>query len=205
MHMTMNRLQCDIRLQGCQQGHLQRSTRRRRGPRRRTSSAVPTSRRWSPHCTTAFGFHLLSVDGTMKIAMGVRRRDAGTPLAPGGSQQDRVDHNTCVLTTRMLQGLGPCRGPQRQQTQCCRVSPGERGAPRRSGGCALGSRGQRVVGVARRPVVVVSTSSGRRAGHVPSPDEVRGLASRFSGSRMSVGQQVHHVLPFGGLSERGRA
>ena len=119
----------------------------------------------------------------MKIAMGVRQRDAGTPLTPGSSQQDHVDHNTCVLTTRTLQGLGPCRGPQRQQTPCCRVRPGERGAPRRSGGCALGSRGQRIAGVPHRPVVVVSISSGRPAGHVPSPDEARGrgLAPRFSG------------------------
>ena len=34
----------------------------------------------------------------------VRRRDGGTPLTPGSSQQDHVDHNTCVLTTRTLQG-----------------------------------------------------------------------------------------------------
>ena len=47
---------------------------------------------------------MLSADGTMKIAMGVRQRDAGTPLTPGGSQQDHVDHNKCVLTTRTLQG-----------------------------------------------------------------------------------------------------
>ena len=48
---------------------------------------------------------MLCVDGTIKIAMGVRWRDAGTPLTPGGSQQDHVDHNTCVLTTRTLQGV----------------------------------------------------------------------------------------------------
>ena len=36
--------------------------------------------------------------------MGVHRRDAGTPLTPGGSQQDHVDHDTCVLTSRTLQG-----------------------------------------------------------------------------------------------------
>ena len=41
---------------------------------------------------SANGFHVPSVDGTMKIAMGVRRRDAGTPLTPGGLQQDHVDH-----------------------------------------------------------------------------------------------------------------
>ena len=40
----------------------------------------------------------------MKMAMGVRRRDAGTPLTPGGSKQNHVDDDTCVLTTRTLQG-----------------------------------------------------------------------------------------------------
>ena len=40
----------------------------------------------------------------MKIAMGVRRRDAGMSLTPGDSQQDYVDHNACVLTTRTWQG-----------------------------------------------------------------------------------------------------
>ena len=76
--------------------------------------------------------------------------------------------------------------------------------PRRSGGCALGRRGQRFAGVARRPVGVVSSSSGRRARHMPSPDEVRGrgLASRFAPSAC---QQVQRVLPFGGLPGRGRA
>ena len=100
----------------------------------------------------ADGFHVLSVDGTMKIAMGVRRRDAGTPLTPGGSQRDHhVDHNTCVPTNVYVARccLGPCRGPQRQQTPRCRARPGERGAPR-SGGCALGGRGKRIASVARR-------------------------------------------------------
>ena len=50
---------------------------------------------------SADGFHVRSVDGTVKIAMGVRQSDAGTPLTPGGSQQDHV---ACVLTTRTLQG-----------------------------------------------------------------------------------------------------
>ena len=52
---------------------------------------------------SADGFHVLSMGGTMKIAMGVRRRDAGTPLTPGSPQQDNVDHNTYELTTRTLQ------------------------------------------------------------------------------------------------------
>ena len=41
---------------------------------------------------SADGFHVRSEDGTMKIAMDARRRDAGTPLTPGGSQHDHVDH-----------------------------------------------------------------------------------------------------------------
>ena len=130
---------------------------------------------------SADGFRVLSVDGTMKIAMGVRGRDAGTPLTPGGSQQDRLDPNTCVVTTRTLQGAVLDLGAQRKQTPCCRVRPGERGTPQRAGACALGGRGQRAAGVARLPVVFISVSSGRRAGHTSS-DEVRGcgLASRFS-------------------------
>ena len=129
----------------------------------------------------------------------LRRRDAGTPLIPGGSHQDHVDHNTCVLTTRTLQSavLDLAVVPSDSNPHCCRVRPGERGVSRRSGGCALGSRGQRIAGVARRPVVVVSISSGRRA----APDEVRGrgLASRFSGLQdaPSACQQVQRALPFG--------
>ena len=49
---------------------------------------------------TAHGFG----DTVSCPAMGVRRRDAGRPLTPSGSQQDHVDHDTCVLTTRALQG-----------------------------------------------------------------------------------------------------
>ena len=65
--------------------------------------------------------------------LGVEVRDALGPwrLTAG------PDHNTSVLTTRTLQGLGPCRGPQRQQTPCSRVLPGKRRAPRRSGGCVV--------------------------------------------------------------------
>ena len=47
---------------------------------------------------------MLSVDGTTKIAIRVRRRDTGSPLTLGSSQQDLVDQNTCLLTTRTLQG-----------------------------------------------------------------------------------------------------
>ena len=76
-------------------------------------------------------------------------------------------------------------------------------------GVHRGSRGQRIADAARRPVVFVSISSGRRALHVPSSDEVRGrgLASRFSGLQDApfACQQVQRVLPFEGLPGRGRA
>ena len=72
------------------------------------------------------------------------------------------------------------------------VLPDDRGR-----GEASGSRGQRITGVARRPVVVVPIPSGRRAGHVPSHDEVRGcgLATRFCRLQdaLSACQQVQRV------------
>ena len=159
---------------------------------------------WYDGVPSADGFHVLSVDGTTKIAMGLRRRDSGKPLMiPGCSQQDLVDQYVRADNAYVAGCCpGPCRGAQRQQTPCCRVRPGRWGA------CALGSRGQRVAGVARRPVVFISVSPGRRAGHVPSSDEVRGrgLASRFSRVQdaPSACQQVQRVLPFGGLAGRGR-
>ena len=49
MHMTMNVLQCDIQLQGCQLGHMLREDDVARGGGHRPQW------RGSPHCTTAFG------------------------------------------------------------------------------------------------------------------------------------------------------
>ena len=74
--MTMNRVQCDIQLQGCQLGHMLPE---------HLKTMCPDVSAWKSALydglRSADGFHLLSVDGTTKIAMGVRRRDAGTPLA----------------------------------------------------------------------------------------------------------------------------
>ena len=181
MHMTMNRLQCDIQLRGCQPGHM-----------------LPE------HPKTVWPV----AEDTVRSA-DVSAWKSGTPFAPGGSQQDHVDHNTSVLTTRTLQGavldlaVVPSDSKPRVVVSALEnaVLPDDRVV------CALGSRGQRIAGVARRPVVVVSISSRRRAGHVPSPDEVRGrgLASRFSRLQdaPSACQQVQRVFPFGGLG-RGR-
>ena len=139
MHMTMNRLQCDIQLQGCQPGHKLPEHPKTMGPVAEDIVRSPDVSAWKSALydglESADGFHVLSVDGSMKIATGVRRRDAGTALTPRGSQQDHVDHKYVRADNAYVARccLGPCRGPQRQQTHCCRVSPGERGAPRRSG------------------------------------------------------------------------
>ena len=84
--MTMNRLQCDIQLQGCQPGHMRPKT---MWPV--AEYIVPQSRR-------------LGVEVRIAIQPSGRRRDAGTPLTLGGSQQDHVDHKKCVLATCTLQG-----------------------------------------------------------------------------------------------------
>ena len=108
MHMTMNCLRCDVQLQGCQLGHMLWEHPKTMWPVAEDVVCSPDVSAWKSALydglRSADGFHLLSVDGTMKIAMGARPRDAETPLTPGGSQQDRVDHDTCVLTTRTLQG-----------------------------------------------------------------------------------------------------
>ena len=108
VHMTMNRLQCDIQLQGCQLGHMLPEHPKTMWPVAEDIVRSPDVSAWKSALydglRSADGFHVPSVDGTMKTAMGVRRRDVGTPLTLGGSQHDHVDHNTWVLTTRTLQG-----------------------------------------------------------------------------------------------------
>ena len=90
MHMTMNRLQCDIQLQGCQQGHTHPEL------VAEDIGSSPDVSAWKSalydSLRSADGFHVLSLDGTMKIAMGVRRR----ALDPR--------QLTALLTTSTLQG-----------------------------------------------------------------------------------------------------
>ena len=50
------------------------------------------------------GFRVLSLDGTMKIAMGLRRYETRIPGPAEGIVGGGVDDNTCVLTIRTLEG-----------------------------------------------------------------------------------------------------
>ena len=111
MHMTLNRLQRDIQQQGCQLGHVLPEHPKTTWPVAEDIVRSPDVSAWS--LRSADGFHVLSMDGAMKIAMGVRRRDAGMLLTrqptagPRRPQFARAD-NAYVARGR----LGPCRGPQ---------------------------------------------------------------------------------------------
>ena len=50
------------------------------------------------------GFRVLSLDGTVKIAMGLRRYETRIPRPAEGIVDGGVDDNTCVLTIRTLEG-----------------------------------------------------------------------------------------------------
>ena len=108
MHMTMNRLQCDIQLQGCQLGHMLLMQPKTMWPVADYIVRSPNVSAWKSALydglRSADGFHVLSVDGTMKIAKVAPPARRGDALDPGDSQQDYADHNACVLTTRTLQG-----------------------------------------------------------------------------------------------------
>ena len=91
-HTTMNRLHCDNQLQGCQLGHMLPEHPKTMWLVLEDTVRSPDVSAWKSAVydglRSAGGFHVLSVDGTMKSAMGVRRRDAGTPLTSESSQQD---------------------------------------------------------------------------------------------------------------------
>ena len=108
----------------------------------------------------ADGFSVLSIDGTMKIAMGVRRRDTGTSLPLGSSEQDRVDHNTCVSTTRTLQGavLDLAVVPSDSKPHVVESALANAVRPDDRGECPLGSR-QRFAGLAHSRSAGLSASS----------------------------------------------
>ena len=79
MHMTMNLSQRDMQLQGCQLGHMLPEHPKTMWPVaedivRSLDVSAWKSALYDGH-RSAGGFHVLSVEGTMKIATGVRRHD----------------------------------------------------------------------------------------------------------------------------------
>ena len=134
-------------------------------------------------------FHVPSVDGTM----GVLRRDAGTPVTPGGSQQNHVDHNTCVLITRTLQSavLDLASVPSDSKLHVV-VSALENAVP------------DDRVGV--HWVVVDNAPAFRGRFRLFGASRWTRAISRFSGLQdaPSACQQVQRVRPFGGLPGSGR-
>ena len=81
--MTMNRLQCDTQLQGCQLGHMLPEHPEPMWPVAEDIVRSPVVSAWKSalydSLRSADGFHVQTMVGTMKIAMGVRRRDALDP------------------------------------------------------------------------------------------------------------------------------
>ena len=63
---------------------------------------------------SADSFHVPGIDGTMKIATGVRQRDIGTPLDPWQlTAGPRGPYHVRADNAHVAKGcLGPCRGPQ---------------------------------------------------------------------------------------------
>ena len=145
--MTMNPLQCDIQLRGCQHGHMLLEHPKTMWPVAEDIVRSPDVSAW-------------------KSAV-LRRPSVSGRLPRAKRGRHHEDRHGCP----------PWR------TRC---------SPTIGWVC---SRGQRIAGVARRPVVVVRSLRGR------------GLASLFSGLQdaPSACQQVQRVLPFGGLPGRGRA
>ena len=104
MCMTMNRLQCDI----------QRQVLQARSPAPGAAEDdVARGGGHRPQCRRLGVEVRPSVSGRLPRADRGRHHEdrhgcpparRGRPLTFGGSQQDHVDHDTCVLTTRTLQG-----------------------------------------------------------------------------------------------------
>ena len=83
--MTTNRLQCDIQLEGCQPGHMLLEHPKTMWPVAEDIVRSPDVSAWKSASYDGLpspdSCHVLSVDGTIKIAIGVRR-DAESPWTP---------------------------------------------------------------------------------------------------------------------------
>ena len=108
MGSFLNRFQCDIRLRGCVLGHKLPENAKTIWPIVEDVLRSPNIAAWRQalidNLYNVGGCRVLSLDGTMKIAMGLRRYETMIPRREDGSADTLVDDNTCVLTMRTLEG-----------------------------------------------------------------------------------------------------
>ena len=104
----LNRFQCDIQLRGCVLGHMLPENVKTIWPIVEDVLRSPDIAAWRQalidNLYNVGGCRVLSLDGTMKIAMGLRRYETMIPRREDGSADTLVDDNTCVLTMRTLEG-----------------------------------------------------------------------------------------------------
>ena len=105
---SLNRFQCDIQLRGCVLGHMLPEHAKTMWPIVEDVLRSPDVTAWQQalmnNLHSSDGFRVLSLDGTMKIAMGLRRYETRIPRPAEGIVNGGVDDNTCVLTIRTLEG-----------------------------------------------------------------------------------------------------
>ena len=105
---SLNRFQCDIQLRGCVLGHMLPELAKTMWPVAEDVLHSPDVTAWQQalmnNLHSSDGFRVLSFDGTMKIAMGLRRYETRIPRPQGGIVDGGVDDNPCVLTIRTLEG-----------------------------------------------------------------------------------------------------
>ena len=103
---SLNHFQCDIQLRGCVLGHILPEHAKTMWPMEDVLQS-PDVTAWQQalkhNLHSSDGFRVL-LDGTMKIAMGLRRYETRIPRPQGGIVDGGVDVNTCVLTIRTLEG-----------------------------------------------------------------------------------------------------
>ena len=104
----LNRFQCDVQLRGCVLGQMLPESAKTTWPKVEDTLHGPDVTAWRQalinNLHDADGCRVLSLDGTMKIAMGLRRYETMIPHREDGVVDNRVDDNTCVLTIRTLEG-----------------------------------------------------------------------------------------------------
>ena len=98
---SLNRFKCDIQLRGCVLGHILPEHAKTMWPKVEDVLHSPDVTAWQHalknNLRSSDGFRVLSLDGTMKIAMGLRRYETRILRRQEGIVDSGVDDNTCVL------------------------------------------------------------------------------------------------------------